>query len=363
MYFSLKDAGAQLKAVMWRGSRAGLRFELADGVKVAAYGRLSVYEPRGEYQLVVERLEPQGLGALQLAFEQLKAKLEAEGLFAKERKRPLPLLPQRVAVVTSPTGAVIQDILNVTARRCPYLNIVVLPVKVQGEGAALEISRAIEAASQGEAGPVDLVVVARGGGSLEDLWAFNEEAVARAIFECRVPVISAVGHETDFTIADFTADLRAPTPSAAAELMAPSREQLRQRLDSAEQGMALALDRKLERLGQRTEALVARLARCSPALVLEQHRKRLAELGPRLAQALRNQVAVRRLALEGLTEKLKALSPLAILARGYAAAFSVPGGRLLKAAAEARPGQEIRILLGQGALRAQVTRLEDDGHG
>jgi exodeoxyribonuclease VII large subunit len=363
MYFSLKDAGAQLKAVMWRGSRSGLRFELADGVKVAAYGRLSVYEPRGEYQMVVERMEPQGLGALQLAFEQLKRKLEAEGLFDKARKRPLPALPRRVAVVTSPTGAVIQDILNVTARRCPYLDIVVLPVKVQGEGAALEISQAIEAASLGEAGPVDLVVVARGGGSLEDLWAFNEEAVARAIFECRVPVLSAVGHETDFTIADFVADLRAPTPSAAAELMAPSREQLRQRLDSADQGMALVLERKLERLGQRAESLAARLARCSPALVLEQHRKRLAELGPRLAQALRNQVAVRHLALDGLTEKLKALSPLAILARGYAAAFSVPGGRLLKAAAEAKPGEEVRILLGQGALRAQVMRLEEVDHG
>jgi exodeoxyribonuclease VII large subunit len=363
LYFSLKDAGAQLKAVMWRGARSSLRFELADGVKVAAYGRLSVYEPRGEYQMVVERLEPQGLGALQLAFEQLKRKLEAEGLFDKARKRPLPALPRRVAVVTSPTGAVIQDILNVTARRCPYLDIVVLPVKVQGEGAAQEISQAIEAASQGQAGPVDLVVVARGGGSLEDLWAFNEEAVARAIFECRVPVLSAVGHETDFTIADFVADLRAPTPSAAAELMAPSREQLRQRLDAADQGMALALDRRLERLGQRAEALAARLSRSSPSLVLEQHRKRLAELKPRLAQALRNQVAVRGLALEGLTEKLKALSPLAILARGYAAAFSVPGGRLLKAAAQAKPGEEVRILLGQGALRAQVTRLEEVGHG
>ncbi len=363
MYFSLKDAGAQLKAVMWRGSRPGLRFELADGVKVAAYGRLSVYEPRGEYQMVVERLEPQGLGALQLAFEQLKARLEAEGLFARERKRPLPALPRRVAVVTSPTGAVIQDILNVTARRCPYLDIVVLPVKVQGEGAALEISRAIEAAGRGEAGPVDLVVVARGGGSLEDLWAFNEEAVARAIFGCRVPVVSAVGHETDFTIADFTADLRAPTPSAAAELIAPSREQLRQRLDGARDSLGAAMDLRLERLGRRREELAARLRRCSPGAVLEQHQRRLSELGPRLAHALENLVAVRQLGLDGLTEKLKALSPLAILARGYAVVFALPQGRVLRAAQDARLGGEIRVLLGRGALRAQVLNVEEEPGG
>jgi exodeoxyribonuclease VII large subunit len=362
-YFSLKDAGAQVKAVMWRGARTSLRFELADGVKVTAYGKLTVYEPRGEYQLVAERMEPLGLGALQLAFEQLKRKLEAEGLFERGRKRLLPALPRRVAVITSPTGAVIQDILNITARRCPYLSLVVIPVRVQGAGAAQAIAQALRGVGQGLAGTVDLVVLARGGGSMEDLWAFNEEPVARAIVGCPYPVISAVGHETDFTIADFCADLRAPTPSAAAELMAPSRDELRQRIDQQQEGLVQAMQDRLERLRLQWERSTRQLQGLSPARVLEQHQLWLQGLRERMRKSVGHAVAVRGLALEGLTEKLKALSPLAILARGYAAAFSLPKGILVKQAEDAPPGTQIRILLGQGVLVADVLHHEEGKHG
>src|SRR5215472_9666913 len=231
-YFTLKDEGAQLRCVCYRITARYLKFKPQDGVLALARGRLDVYDARGEVQMIVETLEPQGAGALQFAFEQLKQKLAAEGLFDSTRKRPLPPLPERIGIVTSPSGAVIRDILQILERRCPGRHIRIFPAQVQGEGAAIQIAAGIDYFSR--SGWAEVVIVARGGGSLEDLWAFNEETVARAIVACSAPVISAVGHETDFTIADFVADLRAPTPSAAAELVAPTRQDLLDRLDAGE---------------------------------------------------------------------------------------------------------------------------------
>ena len=253
LYFTLKDASAQLRAVCFRNLARYLKFKPQDGISVIARGRLSVYEARGEYQLYVEYLEPAGLGALQLAFEQLKQKLAAEGLFDPARKRPLPMLPRAVGVVTSPTGAVIRDIVRILRRRFPNLNIMLYPVKVQGEGAAEEIVEGIEYFNRHRL--ADVLIVARGGGSLEDLWAFNEEVVARAIAGSKMPVISAVGHETDFTIADFVADLRAPTPSAAAELVVHRRQDFVDELGDRARRMSQILRLKLSEARQQLTAL------------------------------------------------------------------------------------------------------------
>jgi exodeoxyribonuclease VII large subunit len=358
-YFSLKDSSAQIRCVLFKMSaQRGLAFDLAEGQQVLAQGRITVYEPRGEYQLVAERLEPRGLGALQLAFEQLKAKLEAEGLFDVTHKRPLPEHPKRIVVITSPTGAVIQDILNITARRCPWIDILLLPVRVQGEGSAAEIASALRYASAHLKGKADLILLARGGGSLEDLWSFNDEAVARAIFDSSLPVISAVGHEVDFSISDFVADLRAPTPSAAAELISASKEEL-----------ALRLAELLSRLGQSShyllqeklgawEALSARLKRCHPKLLLQEHGQRLDDWSQRLLAAMRRSLEAKQELFAAKAAHLQALSPLAILSRGYAACFDAQG-RLLRSAKQAKPGQEIEVRLGQGALGATVKALRD----
>jgi exodeoxyribonuclease VII large subunit len=359
-YFSLKDEGALLKAVLFKFAAAkGLGFEMEDGMQVLAHGRLSVYEPRGDYQLVCDRLELKGVGALQLKFEQMKRKLEAEGLFETARKRPLPAFPKRVAIITSPTGAVIRDILHVTARRCPWLPLVVLPVRVQGEGSKGEIASAFAAVGRGDAGPVDLVVLARGGGSLEDLWAFNEEIVARAIAACPVPVISAVGHEVDYSIADFVADHRAPTPSVAAEILCPSSEDLRERalglLQRITQETLAALDLRLERV----QALRHRLGQASPLYRLEQGAQRLDELRTRLAAAIKRAMKGKAEALASFAAQLNALSPLAILGRGYAVAFDGQGA-LLRKAAQVKNGDLLRILLGQGEIDAKVQSIHPE---
>jgi exodeoxyribonuclease VII large subunit len=359
-YFSLKDEGARLDAVLFKFAAArALAFELEEGQQLLAHGRVSVYEPRGNYQLVCDRLELKGVGALQVAFEQLKRKLQAEGLFEQDRKRALPAFPRRVAVITSPSGAVIQDILNVTARRCPWLPLVLVPVKVQGEGAKEEIAEALRAVGEGRAGDVDLVVLARGGGSLEDLWAFNEELVARAIAACPVPVISAVGHETDTSIADFVADRRAPTPSAAAEILCPSAQELGARIGALLSSLRRGLAQSLDSAGQRLEGLRHRLARSSPRFRLEQGAQRLDEMRQRLAAALRRLRQAREEALRSCAARLHALSPLAILGRGYAAVFDAQG-RLLRRAASAAPGDALRILLGSGELDAVVRTVHKE---
>lgn len=359
-YFSLKDEGAVLKATLFRNAARSLTFRLEEGQKVLALGRLSLYEPRGEYQLSIQRLEPRGVGALQLAFEQLKRKLEAEGLFEPGRKRPLPAYPRRVAVITSPTGAVWQDILHVSGRRCPWVDLLLLPSKVQGEGAAEELARALRRVGSLER-PVDLVILARGGGSLEDLWAFNEEAVARAIAACKVPVLSAVGHETDYSIADFVADRRAPTPSAAAEIISPSREQVEELLSAyaarLRRGAEDAVEDRRSRLAER----FGRLTRLSPRHQVERALQRLDELSGRLRASAAYWLRPRKDALVGMVGRLHALSPLAILGRGYAAAFNAGDGSLLRSAAGVAVGSQIDVLLGKGRLRARVESVQKEG--
>jgi exodeoxyribonuclease VII large subunit len=394
-YFTLKERESTVKCVAFRSSHRYWKFRPRDGLAVLARGRIDVYEARGEYQLLVEVLEPQGLGALQLAFEQLKKKLAAEGLFAPERKRPLPRYPRRIGIVTSPRGAAIADMVQILSRRLPGVHIRIFPAQVQGEGSVEEVCRAIEWFSR--SGWPDLVIVGRGGGSLEDLWTFNEEAVARAIAACSVPVVSAVGHETDVTIADFVADLRAPTPSAAAELVVRTREELLERLNTCRsqavqamryrlamlerrwrnQGVDRALGVLHRRVGrglQRVDEQEYRL-REAMRLALEarsrgrrglHERLRRFDVGPRLAaaarrleaadaraaQAIRLRLARRRSRLEQLAAQLSQLSPLRILERGYAIVSNQSG--ILKDATAAPAGSRIHVRLAQGELDASV---------
>jgi len=346
LYFTLKDESAQLRCVMFRGNAEALKFKLEDGLAVVAGGRISVYERRGDYQLIAEELEPAGMGALALAFEQLKTRLAAEGLFAPERKRPLPKLPRTIGVVTSATGAAIRDILNVLARRAAGLTVYLYPAKVQGEGAAEEIAAAVRAFSgrlvalhpgEGYPRPVEpeVLIVGRGGGSIEDLWAFNEEVVARAIAASEIPVISAVGHEIDFTIADFVADLRAPTPSAAAELVVAEREGL------------------LERVG----ALGARLERFPQELL--QLAQRVDDAGSGLGRSLDGALDAARRDVEGMAGRLTALSPLAVLSRGYAVVRKLPGMETVRDAGSLAVGEAVSVRVAKGGFHARVEEIEE----
>ena len=394
-YFTLKEREAQVRCVAFRSAHRYWKFKPQDGMAVLARGRIDVYEARGEYQLQVENIEPQGAGALQVAFEQLKKKLAAEGLFAPERKRPLPRFPRRIGIVTSPRGAAIADMVQILTRRFPGLHIRLFPSLVQGDGSIEEICRAIDYFSR--TGWPDLVIVGRGGGSLEDLWSFNSESVARAIARCSVPVVSAVGHETDVTIADFVADLRAPTPSAAAEMVVCTREELLDRVAAArtksaqamryrlallerrlrQQGIDRALNLLHRRIGrglQRVDELDYRMRERMRAVLESRERARRAlesrlqrfDIRPRLAagrrrmdaaravlvQTIRLRLARRRSALDQLRAKLSQLSPLRILERGYAIVSTEAG--ILKDSAAAPPGARIRVRLGKGSLDAEV---------
>jgi len=397
-YFTLKDHDAQLRCVCFRASLRYLKFKPQDGIAVLARGRIDVYEARGEYQLQVELLEPQGHGALQFAFEQLKKKLAAEGLFDAARKRAIPRLPRRIGIVTSPSGAVIRDITQILSRRFPGLHIRLYPATVQGEGSIEAVLRAIEYFS-GSGWP-EVVILARGGGSLEDLWTFNEEAVARAIVASSVPVISAIGHETDFTIADFVADLRAPTPSAAAELVIGTREQLFDQLDvfdhklvqSVRYGLAMAA-RRLHRQGverasavlhrgigrlqqrvdeleyrlrertgtaaamrrQRLEQLLARLRSLDLRLRIAAARRRLEAADAAILQLARLRITRAHGRLDPLTAHLTQLSPLKILERGYALVTDA-NGRIVKEPADAPVGSEIDVRLARGQIAASVIK-------
>jgi exodeoxyribonuclease VII large subunit len=402
VYFTLKDAGAQLNCVLFRGGAAAQRDLLQDGQKLLVNGALTVYEPRGQYQLVVRTVELQGVGALQLQFERLKRQLQAEGLFAAERKRPLPRLPRRLGLVTSPTGAALRDVLHVIERRHPALEIFLAPCRVQGEGAAAEIASAIRllnewSAAQPAPDRLNLILVTRGGGSLEDLWAFNEEVVARAIFESALPVVSAVGHEIDFTIGDFVADVRAATPSAAAEIITQGAVEARQFVAEAGRRLFLLARRRLEldrdELGQwtarfarahprrqledrlqrldelqlvlarrtrqlwRERALAAgnlcqRLARLKPSALLERRRQALHELARRLRTAARHGLGALPPALAALAERLRLLSPDSVLARGYSITMDAASGRVLRDAAAVRAGQKLRTKLRSGEVRS-----------
>jgi exodeoxyribonuclease VII large subunit len=354
MYFTLKDAQAQIRGVMFRGHNRLLRFQPTDGLAVVVRGTVTVYERRGEYQITAEFMEPKGIGALQLAFEQLKARLEGEGLFAAARKRPLPMLPRKIGIITSPTGAVIRDMLTIIGRRFPGLEVLIHPAAVQGAGAATEIAAAL--ARLGGRADLDVLIVARGGGSLEDLWAFNEEAVARAIAASPIPVISAVGHETDVTIADFVADLRAPTPSAAAELVVARRDELRQRVDDLTARGLSALQHALTARRNRAEMARRHLILLSPMARLARQADRLHTLRRRLEAWWALYRTIRGERLARAAARLGSLSPLAILGRGYSICFSLPERRILKTAAEAAPGAAVAVRLHRGELRCVVQR-------
>jgi exodeoxyribonuclease VII large subunit len=401
VYFSLKDPNAQIDATVWKSDAHRLRFKPRDGAQVLVRGSVRVYPPRGRYQISVQVIEPLGKGSLAQAFEELKEKLQKEGLFDRERKRPLPLLPRRVGVVSSSTGAVIRDILRVLRRRYANLEVLLYPARVQGEGAAEEIALGVRVLNRLD--DLDVIIVARGGGSLEDLWAFNTEGVARAIAASRIPTISAVGHETDFTIADFVADLRAPTPSAAAEHVVQAKEDLQARIASLEGRLAGGLRLRLTRTRARVEAAAAHRVfavergrlhvraqrvdemsrRAGRALVarLEQGRDRSGRLRERLEAfrwdrqlsarrehlshrtgrleaLLRGAVERHRATLGRLAGQMNALSPLAVLGRGYALAWDETTGTLLRDAAETSEGRGLRIRLHRGSVRATVESRE-----
>jgi exodeoxyribonuclease VII large subunit len=376
-YFTLKDQRAQISCVIWRDTIAPLRQGLADGAQVQVCGTVTVFEAQGKYQLRIEILQPRGVGLLQAKFEALKRKLQAEGLFAPERKRPLPKFPRRIGIVTSPSGAAIRDMLNVLRRRAPWLQILINPVRVQGTGAAQEIAVAIhELAMPDEAfAPVDLIVVTRGGGSIEDLWEFNQEIVARAIFHSAVPIVSAVGHEIDFTICDFVADLRAPTPSAAAELIVPDIIDLQHRIDGCARAVARQLLNRVREVQQRLDHAREAVQRClahrldgykrgllhalrvlqarSPVRELMMRRNRFADLHRRLLtcpRQLMEQATHRFARVEGM---LRVLGPDATLRRGYSVTTN-ERGQIVRTVAVIRPKMRIRTRVSDGEFGSEV---------
>ncbi|MEE8104389.1 MAG: exodeoxyribonuclease VII large subunit [Planctomycetota bacterium] len=348
-YFQLKDEKAVLKAVLWASGARRLKFENEEGLLVRARGRLTIYEPRGSYQLVVDKMEPAGRGPLQVAFEQMRRRLEAEGLFDPDRKQPLPDFPRRVALVTSPTSAAVRDLIRVAHRRWPPLELVVVPVKVQGDGAADEIAAGIARADRGG---FDLIIVGRGGGSLEDLWAFNEEVVARAIFAAETPVISAVGHEVDVSISDLVADLRAATPSAAAELATPDSAEVIEWLDQRRRRMDRALMQATAAARQQLATIQASAAFKRPMDFLRAAEQRLDDLADDLRSAWSEATEKRRGGLETLAASLEALSPLKVLGRGYS--VTQKEGRVVTRAADLRAGDTIQTTLAEGSIRSTV---------
>ncbi len=407
VYFTLKDAGAQISCVLFRGDAVANRQALQDGQKVILKGELTVYEPRGQYQLHILAIEPQGVGALQAAFEKLKLKLAAEGLFAVERKRPLPRFPQRIGLITSPTGAAVRDVLHAVQRRHPALRIVFVPCAVQGPGAAGEIAAAIALLNQWSQQPgqkLDAILLTRGGGSLEDLWAFNEEAVARAIVQSAVPVVSAVGHEIDFSISDFAADLRAATPTAGAEVLTegafaaarwvaevlgrlgevvrrrtvserrhlgqltqrmaashPRRHLNRrlQRLDDLQGGLTRSMRRGLQERRLAARNLGLRLGRLRPSRLLAQRRERLLEQRERLREQIRNQLRSLRQHCDELATRLRLLGPEQVLARGYSITLDAGSGRVIRTARQTRTGQRLRTRLKSGEVQSVVETKDE----
>jgi exodeoxyribonuclease VII large subunit len=357
-YLTLKDDEAQLPAVIWRSTASRLRFDLHDGLEVVCLGHLDVYPPRGRYQLIVREIEPKGIGALELAFRQLRDKLAKEGLFEPGYKKPLPAFSRRIAVVTSATGAAIRDFLEVLRRRWRGTDVWVVPVRVQGEGAAEEIAAAIDQVNR-LAEPPDCIVVTRGGGSLEDLWAFNEEVVVRAIFASTIPVVSAIGHEIDVTLSDLVADVRALTPSEAAELVAPAADELAARLGQVQKRMAAALRGRVGTMQTRLDAVARhRLFRRPLELVFERGR-RLDELAGRQDRAMARRMEVAKAKLEATAAHLDSLSPLGVLGRGYSITERIDSGDVVRDAAQLTPGDLIRTRLGQGQTVSRIEAVEE----
>ena len=397
-YFVLKDNNAQIRCVLFKGYRAGIKFQPEDGDQVLLFGRITVYDARGEYQIIAESLEAKGLGALQKAYEQLKLKLDKEGLFSEEKKKPLPEFPWKVGVVTSPTGAAVRDILNIIRRRNPKVSVLLCPARVQGEGSAEEIASGIRALNRRK--DIEVIIVGRGGGSLEDLWAFNEEVVARAIYASRIPVVSAVGHEIDFTIADFVADLRAPTPSAAAELTVPlfqdmvrdiaalnealiasvknkleyysdllkrlmdrrffqqPKEILNpqiQRLDDFHGRLVRGLEQTLVSHQQRLQDKIHRLFQSSPEKRIQHLEENRLMLEKRMLHIIHSQLLLNKQRFEGILKNLNAINPLAILERGYS--ISSKDGKSLKNTEGIKKGDKIKIRLSRGGLDCTVNKV------
>ncbi len=400
-YFSLKDADAVISCVMFKNQKRNLKFKLENGMGIMGLARISLYEPRGSYQLIFEHIEPDGVGSLQVAFEQLKKKLADQGLFDKSHKKPLPFLPLKINVITSGTGAAVQDIIHVAGRRFPGCHMEILPVKVQGETAEREIATAIEIVNAHNRS--DLIILARGGGSIEDLWAFNSERVALAIFESRIPIITGIGHETDFTIADFVADLRAPTPSAAVELALPDQSALMVQLTGLKASLVQAMTRKTKFLGEKLADLNVRLkspgrvlddfrfriedyqtriyrslqsqlvyhkerifwlqkalAGKIPVLKIQTHRKQVDELTSALGRGMGNRLNLFKTRISQLDAKLEALNPRSVLDRGYSISRILPGKRVILDAHEAALDDQIEIVLSKGSL---ITRVEKKNYG
>ncbi|GAB4541738.1 MAG: exodeoxyribonuclease VII large subunit [Anaerolineae bacterium] len=353
VYFTLKDAGASIRCVMWRSTLSHLSYLPAgDGEAVLAHGHVSVYAPNGQYQFYVDEIEPVGLGALQAQFEQLKARLAREGLFDQARKRALPPFPRRIGVVTSPVGAALRDILNVLRRRYPLAEVILSPTQVQGEDAPPQIVSALQALAHVE--DLDVIILARGGGSLEDLWAFNDERVARAVAASPVPVVCGVGHETDFTIADFVADLRAPTPSAAAELVAPNRDELVRRLSvtvsQLTAGISEAIGRRRHQLAGETRAL----QRLSPQAWIVQRRQRVDDLSSAAQTTITHRLVLGREQIKGLSSRLSALNPEATLARGYSIVRHKEDGRVVSRVGQVSPGDRLSVQVSDGEFESVV---------
>jgi exodeoxyribonuclease VII large subunit len=351
-YFTLKDAGSQIGSVMWRNVAQAQGHLPLDGDLVLAHGRVGVYEAGGRYQLYVDRFRPAGVGDLYRQFELLKARLEAEGLFALERKRPLPPFPRRIGIVTSPTAAALRDVINVLGRRYPLAEVLLSPTQVQGAAAPPQIVAALEALNERD--DVDVVIVARGGGSLEDLWAFNDESVARAIAASRIPVICGVGHETDFSLADFAADVRAPTPSAAAELVVPDQMELRAQVAGLSAALVATLQGMIDQGHWRLNEQVQRLRLLSPSVQLAQARQRVDDLLGRAEAAMRYDLVVRRERLSGMTGRLSGVGPLGTLGRGYAIVRHRRTDAVVRSVAQIAPGDALDIRVADGEFAADV---------
>ena len=356
VYLTLKDKNAQLQAVVFRNTANKIKFELKDGMEIISFGSITVYEPRGQYQIIIDQIEPKGIGALQLAFQQLKEKLEKEGLFDVSRKKPIPFIPQKIGIVTSPTGAAIKDILNIIERRFANVEILLYPVKVQGDGAAEEIAEAI--VELNKLPDIDVIIAGRGGGSLEDLWAFNEEVVARSIYNSIIPVISAVGHEIDITIADLVADIRALTPSEAGELVVPQKDLLLNILEKCKSRLFQSLTNKLKLSKDKLAGVANSYAMRQPFDKLHRLQQRLDEFAQRLNLNITHALNTEREKLSGIAGKLESLNPLSVLKRGYTITTKLENDKPLREVKDVNKGDKIKTRFSKGSVISAILSIE-----
>jgi exodeoxyribonuclease VII large subunit len=361
IYFTLKDQNTEIKSVLYKFQKMSVNpaIPLKDGLSIIAFGKISVYEKQGQYQIIVSKWEPKGIGALQLAFEELKKKLQKEGLFDEKRKRPIPVFPQTVGVITSPTGAAIRDILNIIDRRFSNINIIIYPVRVQGQGSAQEIADAIDQMNQYP--DIDVLIVGRGGGSLEDLWAFNEEVVARSIFRSKIPIISAVGHEIDYTISDFVADRRAPTPSAAAEMVIAQKSEFKDRIDFLNHKLQSRMDSYLQYLKSKLSRFTTSYVFKEPENTLQQYFQRVDELNHRLITKINHIYEIQNNKLCAIVSHLNALNPTSILNRGYSITINAKTGKIINNIDTLKKGETIETKLTNGRLKSIITEKTSEG--